>query len=135
MSTNIVNRRNASDALLTATKALPAAAAAATSDAIEIGGKGPHREGTKLRVSWPVNSVLVADKTLIITLQSSTTSTLADATAPGSTHTITGATGFAAGSVDFELGQNVGAFTGFKAAVETGGGSNIATILTGEIIK
>lgn len=131
----VVNRRNSADALLSVTKALPAAGASNTSDAIEIGNAGPHREGIKLRVSWPVNSVLVATKTLTITLQSSATSTLADATVPGSTHVITGDTGFAAGYVDFELGQNIGAFVGWKQAVEAAGGDNTGTTLTGIIIK
>lgn len=131
----VVNRRNSADALLSVTKALPAADASNTSDAIEIGNAGPHREGIKLRVSWPANSVLVATKTLTITLQSSATSTLADATGPGSTHVITGDTGFPAGYVDFELGQNIGAFVGWKQAVQAAGGDNTGTTLTGTIIK
>jgi hypothetical protein len=65
------NRRSLADALSTVSKALPAAAANNTSDPIYIGGNGPHREGMKLRVSWPANTVLVATKTLTLTLYSS----------------------------------------------------------------
>jgi len=130
----VTNRRSLKDANLKVTKALPAAAASATSDPIYIGGLGPHREGLKLRVSWPANSVLVATKLLDIELAGSATTTLAVVANPGQKFTIVGDTGFAAGYVDFELGQNVGAYVGFKATVETGGGSNIATILTAEVV-
>lgn len=130
----VKNRRSLKDANLKVTKALPAADASATSDPIYIGGLGPHREGLKLRVSWPVNSVLVATKLLTIELCSAATTTLAVEADPAQSYVITGDTGFPAGYVDFELGQNVLGYVGFKATVETGGGSNIATILTGEIV-
>jgi hypothetical protein len=129
-----VNRRNSADALLSVTKALPAANANNDTDEIYIGAAGPHREGMKLRASWPANSVLVATKLLTLTLKSGATGALAAETDPGSTYVITGNTGFAAGYVDFELGQNVGEYVAVNQAVETGGGSNIATSFTYTVV-
>ena len=130
----VPNRRSLADALSTVSKALPAAGANNTSDPIYIGGNGPHREGMKLRVSWPANTVLVATKTLTLTFYSSATTTLAAEADPAQTYVITGNTGFAAGYVDFELGQNAHAYVGWNQAVETGGGANTGTTLTGEIV-
>lgn len=130
----VKNRRSLKDANLKTTKALPAAAASNTSDAIYIGGLGPHREGLKLRLSWPENSVLTADDTVTFALASSATSTLAAEADPAQTYVITGDTGFPAGYVDFELGQNVLAYVGWTQAVLTGGGDNTETIITGEIV-
>ena len=62
-----------------------------------------------------------------------TSSTTAEAD-PAQTYVITGDTGFAAGYVDFELGQNVGEYVAVNQAVETGGGSNIATSFTYSIV-
>lgn len=129
-----VNRRNKVDALLTVTKALPAAAANNDTDEIYVGPAGPHREGMKLRASWPANTVLVATKLLTLTLKSGASGALATETDPGSTYVITGDTGFAAGYVDFELGQNVGEYVAVNQAVETGGGSNVGTSFTYSIV-
>jgi hypothetical protein len=125
-----VNRRNSADALLSVTKALPAAAANNDSDAIYIGPAGPHREGMKLRASWPANSVLVATKLLTLTLKSGATSRTTAEADPAQTYVITGDTGFAAGYVDFELGQNVLDYVAVNQAVETGGGANTGTSFT-----
>jgi hypothetical protein len=129
-----VNRRNKADALLSVTKALPAAAANNDTDEIYIGPAGPHREGMKLRASWPANSVLVATKLLTLTLKSGATGALASETDPTATYVITGNTGVDAGYVDFELGQNVGEYVAVNQAVETGGGSNIATSFTYTVV-
>ena len=131
----VQNRRSLKDANLKAVKALPAAAANNTSDAIYIGGNGPHREGLKLRVSWPLNAVLVATKEITLTLYSSATTSLAAEDDPAQTFVITGDTGFAAGYVDFELGQGVLDYVGWNQAVETGGGDNTGTSFTGEIVS
>jgi putative AlgH/UPF0301 family transcriptional regulator len=131
----VINRRSLKDDNLKVTKALPAAAANNTSDPIYIGGLGPHREGLKLRVSWPANTVLVANKKLTLTLYSAATTTLAAEADPAQTFVITGDTGFAKGYVDFELGQGVLAYVGWNQAVETGGGDNTGTSFTGEIVS
>jgi hypothetical protein len=129
-----VNRRNKVDALLTVTKALPAAAANNDCDEIYVGPAGPHREGMKLRASWPANTVLVATKLLTLTLKSGATGALANEADPTATYVITGDTGFAAGYVDFELGQNVGEYVSVNQSVETGGGSNVGTSFTYSIV-
>lgn len=130
-----VNRRNSADALLTVTKALPAANANNDTDEINIGPVGPHREKMKLRASWPANSVLVATKLLTLTLKSGATGALAAETDPTATYVITGDTGFAAGYVDFELGQNVGEYVAVNQAVETGGGDNTGTTFTYTLVS
>lgn len=130
-----VNRRNSADALAIVTKALPAAAANNDTDEIYIGPAGPHREGMKLRASWPANSVLVATKLLTLTLKSGATGALAAETDPTATYVITGDTGFAAGYVDFELGQNVGEYVAVNQAVETGGGANTGTTFTYTLVS
>ena len=129
-----VNRRNKVDALLTVTKALPAAAANNNTDEIYVGPAGPHREGMKLRASWPANTVLVATKLLTLTLKSGATGATATEADPTATYVITGDTGFAAGFVDFELGQNVGEYVTVNQSVETGGGSNVGTSFTYSIV-
>jgi hypothetical protein len=130
-----VNRRSVKDAKLQTTKALPAAAASATTDLIYIGGEGPHREGMKVLVEIPVNSVLVADKDLdIVLVDSADGSTSADVS-PVQSKQIVGATGFAAQEFYFEITQTMRDYVGVKFTVETGGGSNIATIATVSVVK
>ena len=130
-----VNRRNSKDALLSVTKALPAAAANNDTDAIYIGPVGPHREKMKLRAEWPANTVLVADKTITLTLKSGATSSTTAEDDPAQTYVITGATGFAAGYVDFELGQNVLDYVAVNQAVLTAGGDNTGTEFTYSIVS
>jgi hypothetical protein len=129
-----VNRRSSIDALAVVTKALPAAAANNNTDEIYVGPVGPHREKMKLRVSWPTNSVLVATKLITLTLKSGATGATANEADPTATYVITGTTGFAAGFVDFELGQNVGEYVTVNQAVETGGGDNTGTNFTYSVV-
>ena len=131
----VINRRSLKDDNLKTTKVLPAANANNTSDPIYIGGLGPHRENLKLRISWPANTVLVADKTITLRLYSAATTTLAAETDPAQSFVITGDTGFAKGYVDFDLGQGVLAYVGWNQAVENGGGDNTGTSFTGEIVS
>lgn len=131
----VAQRRSLKDANLKTSKALPAAAANNTSDPIYIGKQGPHKEQLKLRVSWPANTVLVASKKLTLTLYTSATTTLAAAASPAKTFVITGDTGFSAGYVDFDLGPDTLAYVGWNQAVESGGGDNTGTSLTGEIVS
>jgi hypothetical protein len=134
MSTK-VNRRNLVDALVSTTKVLPAANANNDTDAINIGGLGPHRERLKLRASWPANTVLVAEKKITLTLKSGATSSTSTELDPAQSFVITGATGFAAGYVDFELGQGVLDFIVVNQAVENGGGDNTGTTFTYRVVS
>jgi hypothetical protein len=130
-----VNRRNVKDAILQETKALPAAAATATTDLIYIGGKGPHREGLKVLVELPTNTVLVADKDLDIALVDSADGSTSAAVSPAQTYQIVGATGFPATRFYFDVPQGARDYIGVSFTVETGGGSNIATIATVSVVK
>ncbi len=129
-----VNSRNLTDELLTTTVALPAAAANVSTTALLIGGDGPHKERLKVKVSLPENSVLVATKLLTITLYDSATTTLA-AASPAQSFVITGDTGFPAQDIYFELSQTTKDYVGVNFAVETGGGSNIATTATVSVVS
>ena len=129
-----VNSRNLTDALLTTTVALPAAAANVSTTALFIGGDGPHKERLKVKVSLPANTVLVATKLLTITFYDSATTTLA-AASPAQSFVITGDTGFAAQDIYFEVSQTTKDYVGVNFAVETGGGSNVATIATVSVVS
>jgi hypothetical protein len=129
-----VNSRNLTDALASTTVALPAAAANVSTTAILIGGDGPHKERLKVKVSLPANSVLVATKLLTITLYDGATTTLA-AASPAQSFVITGDTGFPAQDIYFELSQTTKDYVGVNFAVETGGGSNIATTATVSVVS
>lgn len=131
----LVNERSLKDAALKTTKALPAADANNDTDALYIGADGPHRERLKLRVSWPANNVLVADKTVTLTLKSGAASnSLAAETDPAQTYVITGDTGFAAGSVDFDLAK-CGTYVAVNQAVLAAGGDNTGTTFTYEVVS
>lgn len=131
---NVANRRNLHDALSTVTLALPAAAANATTSGIFVGNPGPNREGMKLKVSLPANSVLVATKLLTFTFYDSADNSSFAAASPGQTFVITGDTGFAAQDFYFDISQSCREYVGVNIAVETGGGSNIATTATVSLV-
>lgn len=130
-----VNRRNLVDALAQVTRALPAAAANVTSSGIYLGGQGPHRERLKLRVNIPANTVLVATKTLTLSLQDSANNSSFAATSPSQTITITGETGFAAQELFFDIPANARDYVGVNFAVETGGGDNTGTTATISLVS
>lgn len=67
---NEVNLRNQRDALLTITKALPAADAANATDSFDL-GEGPHNEGRTIEVTIPTLPALVDDKTVTLELEHS----------------------------------------------------------------
>lgn len=131
-----VNRRHAEDALLSVSKALPAAAANNNTDSIDIGSAGPHRDKLKLRVDVPVNSVLVATKVLTLTFQDSADdSSFAAVDDPGQTITIVGDTGFAADTLYFDVPQHARQYIRVNQAVETGGGDNTGTTLVYSLVS
>lgn len=129
------NRRNAKDALLQTSKALPAAGASATTDLIKIGGEGPHREALKVLVEVPVNTVLVATKKLTFTLVDSADGTNPIAVSPSQSKEIVGDTGFAAQLFYFDVPQGARDYIGVTIAVEAAGGSNTATVATVSVVK
>jgi len=130
-----VNARNLKDALSATTQALPAAAANVTCSGIYIGGAGPHREGLKLKVELPENSVLVATKDLDMALYDSADNSSFAAVVPAQTRQIVGDTGFDATDFYFEIPQTARAYVAVNFAVETGGGSNIATTATVSVVS
>lgn len=130
-----VNRRNAKDARLQSSKALPVAGASATPDLIYIGGQGPHREGMKILVELPLNAVLVATKGLDMVLVDSVDGTSPAVVSPGQSYQIIGATGFAATQFYFDIPQSANEYVGVKFTVEAGGGDNTATVATVSVVK
>lgn len=133
---NEPNRRSLADALSTVTKALPAAAAANTTDGIYIGGQGPHRERLKLRVTIPANAVLVATKSLTLALHDSAdNSSFAAVAGPGQSYAIVGDTGFAADTIYFDIPAHARDYVAVNQAVEAAGGDNTGTTITYEIVS
>ena len=129
------NRRNLVDAQAQVTRALPAAAANVTSSGIYLGGQGPHRERLKLRVNIPANTVLVATKTLTLSLQDSANNSSFAATSPSQAIAITGDTGFAAQELYFDIPASARDYVGVNFAVETGGGDNTGTTATISLVS
>lgn len=131
----VFNQSAGIDALAQTTVALPAAAANVTTSGIYIGGAGPHRNKLKVKVSLPLNAVLVADKDLDMTLYDSADNSSFAAAVPAQTRQIVGDTGFAATEFFFEIPQTARAYVAVNFAVETGGGSNIATTATVSVVS
>jgi hypothetical protein len=134
MSTT-VNHRNLKDALSQTTRALPAAAASVTSSGIYIGGDGPHKEGLKVKVELPANSVLVATKLLTIKLYDSADNSSFAAASPAQTYIITGDTGFPATDIYFDINQTTRDYVAVYFEVETGGGANTGTTATISVVS
>ncbi|NDB05621.1 MAG: hypothetical protein EBX95_07700 [Acidimicrobiia bacterium] len=129
------NSRNLIDAQAQVTRTLPAAAASNTSTGIYIGGDGPHKERLKLKVELPTNSVLVATKTLTIALWDSADNSSFAAASPAQSFVITGATGFAAQDIYFEIAQTTRDYVAARFTVESGGGDNTATTATISVVS
>jgi hypothetical protein len=130
-----VNHRNLKDAITATTQALPAAAAAVTSSGLYIGGTGPHREALKVKVELPLNSVLVATKTLTVALWDSADGVTFAAEVPNQSQVITGTTGFAATDIYFQVPQTAAAYVAVRFTVETGGGDNTGTTATISVVS
>lgn len=129
------NSRNLKDALASVTKALPAAAANHTSDGIYIGGDGPHKERLKVKVELPANTVLVATKTLTVSLYDSADNSSFAAASPAQSYTITGDTGFPATDIYFDVNNSIRDYVGVNLAVESGGGANTGTTATISVVS
>jgi hypothetical protein len=130
-----VNSRNLTDALASTTKALPAAAASNTSDGIYIGGDGPHKERLRLKVELPLNSVLVGTKLLTVALWDSADNATFAAASPAQSYVITGATGFAATDIEFQISNTTRDYVAARFTVETGGGDNTGTTATVSVVS
>jgi len=131
----LVNRRNLKDAELIVSKALPAAAASNETDSIEIGGAGPHRERLKLRATLPANTVLVAEKELVLELEDSADDSSFASVGPAQVATIIGDTGFDAQSIDFDIPATARKYIRVKQSVESGGGANTGTTITYALVS
>jgi hypothetical protein len=117
-----------SDVNFRKTKALPAAAATAYSDSLDLGAVTPGPVGSSLlmRISVPALPALVEDKTVTLNLQhSADDSTFVNVPTTGNM-VVTGGSGNGADAVafDFYLPPNVLRYIRASAAVLTAGGDN-----------
>jgi len=122
--------RSIKDAKTTVSKVFPAAAANDNTGTIDLQVVGYKGEGYALNIAWPALANLVEAKTIIFSVQDSAY----DITyvAIGLTHTITGGAGngLAAGNVNLRLKATTRRYVQVNRAVESGGGSNIASTNT-----
>lgn len=130
-----VNERNLVDALAQVTRALPAADANVTSSGIYVGGDGPHKERLKVRVNIPENAVLVATKSLTVSLYDSADNSSFAAASPSQSKVITGDTGFSAQEFYFDVDNALRDYVAVNFAVESGGGDNTGTTATISLVS
>lgn len=125
------------DILLKVTKALPAAAASATSDTLDLGPNGgAHLESARLQLELPALPSLVDAKTVTLTVRDSADdSTFADVEGYGSM-VVTGAGGAGAAAKTYvlKLHNHVRRYVRIKIDVLTAGGDNTAKSLTASIV-
>ena len=124
---------NRKDSKLVVTKAFPAAAADATTDAIDLGqADGGTLGNIVVELETPALTALVADKTATFTFQhGAAANSLAD-TDPVISKVITGVSGngAAATKTQFRLPPGCKRFIAMKCAVLTAGGDNTAKSFT-----
>lgn len=111
------------------TKALPAAAASNATDSLDLQSATPGPIGSALlmRIHVPATASLVSTKTITLGLEDSADdSSFATVPCVGNMVVTGGASGGAATSFDFYLPPNVRRYIRATAAVESGGGSNVA---------
>lgn len=125
------------DTLLTVVKALPAAAASATTDTLDLGPNGgKNQTGVELLISFPALPALVDTKKVTVTVRDSADdSTFADVVGYGNL-ILTGAGGAGVAATDFplRLHDHVRQYVRIKVDVETGGGDNTAKSVTCAIV-
>jgi hypothetical protein len=110
-------------------KALPAAAATAYTDSLNLGSVIPGPIGSPLliRISVPATPSLVDTKTITFNLQhSADDSTFVNVPTTGNMVVTAGGSGGAKKEFDFYLPPGIKQYIRASAAVETGGGSNVA---------
>jgi len=125
--------RNIQDAALTATKALPAANASATTDAFRI-GSGRALENVELEVSVPATPSLADDKKLTVELVTGSTSS--PSTVKQQIFQLTGAggAGAAATTKRVRVPSDCLEYIAVKATVDASGGDNTAVSLTAKLL-
>lgn len=126
--------RNLRDGDFEVTKALPAAAASNTSDALDLGqDKVQSLEAIEFELAVPATPALVDTKLITFTIEDSADGESFAAVDPLISTTVVGVAtsqGGAAKTVRFRLPSQTRRYVRAKAAVETGGGSNIAVSYT-----
>lgn len=126
------------DALLSVTKALPAAGANNNSDSIDLGSPTPIVVGDSIEVevALPALANLVEDKTVTCTLQDSADDSTFAAITGLSTLVVTGKTsgGAAAASRVVRLPSSVRRYIRVNTAVLTSGGDNTASSVTFSVL-
>ena len=133
MSTALAQSRNLRDAEFTVTKALPAAAATAYTDALDLGQtKVQSLEAVEFEISVPALPALVEAKTLTVSVQDSADGTTFAAVDPAITTVITGGTGGGAAAKDvrFRLPSQTRRYVRLSLVVLTGGGDNTGVSAT-----
>lgn len=123
------------DVLLTTTKALPAAAATATSDSIDLNlapSAGQVNAACRLVLTLPAVPALVDTKTITYTVYDSAdnSSFAAVSAIPAQVQTGASSAGAAAAVVSFQIPPTLRRYVRFTAAVLTGGGDNTAKSAT-----
>ena len=116
------------------TKALPAAAASAVTDVVDLGAPELGPVGTNLEVQLSVEACpnLVEAKTITFTFEDSADDSSYAAIEGSPTYVVTGGSGngAAADAWSFNLPSHTRRYLKAKATVLTGGGSNIASDFT-----
>jgi hypothetical protein len=126
--------RNLRDADFSVSKALPAAAASNATDPLDLGqAKVQSLEGIEFEISVPATPALVDAKKITFTVEDSEDKATFAAVDPAISTIVTGVAtnqGGPAKTVRFRLPSQTRRYVRVAAAVETGGGSNIAVSYT-----
>jgi uncharacterized membrane protein len=133
------SQRNIADGNLSKSKALPAAAATAYTDSIDlsVAGNLAAVEGAEVRVTVPATPSLADNKAITLTVQDSADDSSFTAVSELAAQTITGVAtsqGGEASEFRFKLPSSVRRYIRCAAAVESGGGSNIAVEFTLDLL-
>jgi hypothetical protein len=125
--------RNLRDAAFTKVKALPAAAATAYTDALDLGqARIQSLEAVEFEIALPALPNLVDAKTVTITVQDSADNVTFAAVDPALTTSVIGAAGAgaAAKEVRFRLASTTRQYVRLKVDVLAAGGDNTAKSVT-----
>lgn len=125
--------RNLRDGDFEVSKALPAAAASAVTDSLDLGqDKVQSLEAIEFEISVPATPELVDAKTITYTIEDSADDVTFAAVDPliSTTSLGAGGAGAAAKLTRFRLPSHTRRYVRLKAAVEAAGGSNIAVSFT-----
>lgn len=129
--------RNITDALLTKTTALPAAAATANGESIDLGQAGDASiESIEVQVAIPALANLADTKSATLTIQDSADDSTFAAVTGLSTLAVTGAggAGAAASSRKVKLPSTVRRYIRASVAVDASGGDNTGDSFTLEVL-